>query len=226
MFNVIRPSTIPASLAAKSSYSAKDVVASLDQAFHSKCYICETKDPLILNIEHFRSHQGCESRMYDWNNLFYSCGRCNNFKRHHYDNILDCTDPTLNVLMLVRHIPPNTPFSNIIIEATNDEPSTLQTAHLLNRIFNEADTGNKSITSVQLRKRVYRRYAKVIQHINTFINDDELPSARQLAIEHLKALMDVKQEYSAFLRWPIIESPELFEILNTSINLYEAQPST
>lgn len=221
MFNVMRPKTVPASLSRKQSYSDKDVVESLEKAFHGKCYICETKDPLSLNVEHFEAHQGNAEKKFDWDNLFYSCARCNNFKRHTYNDILKCTDVSINVLMLIRHIPPMTPYSDIIIEAMDKNPKTVRTADLISRIFNEDDTGNKSVVRVQLRKRVYKRYAKVIQHINTYIDEDELDDTKQRAVQHLKALMDVKQEYSAFLRWPILESPELFKILRESINLHE-----
>jgi len=102
-----------------------------------------------------------------------------------------------------------------------DDPKAVRTAELLTRIFNEDDTGNKAIVSTHLRKRVYKRFAKVIEHINVYIDDDQLPAARKLAVEHLKALMDVKQEYSAFLRWVVIDSPPLYDLLKDSINLYE-----
>ena len=222
MFNVVRPTTVPTSLSAKQSYSEKDVVELLDKIFHSKCYICETKEPLALNVEHFEAHQGSKAKKFDWNNLFYSCARCNNFKRHNYNDILNCTDPSVNVLMLIRHTPPSTPYSNIIIEAMDDNPKTVRTAELISRVFNEDDTGNKSVVRVQLRKRVYKRYAKVLHHINTYIDEDELQDSKLRAIEHLKALMDVKQEYSAFLRWPILDSPELYKVLGASINSHEA----
>ena len=124
--------------------------------------------------------------------------------------------------MLIRHTPPSTPYSNIIIEAMDDNPKTVRTAELISRVFNEDDTGNKSVVRVQLRKRVYKRYAKVLHHINTYIDEDELQDSKLRAIEHLKALMDVKQEYSAFLRWPILDSPELYKVLGASINSHEA----
>lgn len=221
MFNVVRSKRVPASLISKRSYCAEDVLMELNRVFHGKCYICETKEPLSLNVEHFQAHQGCEIKKFDWSNLYFSCARCNNFKRHHYNDILDCADLSVDVLRLIRHSPPLTPYSRITIQAMSDDVKTLRTAELISRIFNEDDTGNKAIAALQLRKRVYKRFAKVIQHINAYIDDDELPAVRALAVEHLKSLMDVKQEYSAFLRWTVIDSPQLYEILNGSINLCE-----
>lgn len=221
MFNVVRPKAIPTSLHEEKSYSGKDVLESLEKIFHGKCYICETKEPLALNVEHFIAHKGCTEKKFAWENLFYSCARCNNFKRHTYDDILNCTDLNTDVLKLIRHTPPLTPYSDIVIDPMNEDPKTIRTAELISRIFNEDDTGNKSIVRIQLRKRVYKRYAKIIQHINTYIDEDELPSSKLRAIEHLKALMDVEQEYSAFLRWPILDSPELYKVLGESINQYK-----
>ncbi|MFK3829776.1 hypothetical protein ACI2JQ_16235 [Pseudomonas fulva] len=221
MFNVVRSKTIPESLLAQRSYSDPDVLEALNEAFHGKCYMCETKEPLSLNVEHFQAHQGCSVKKFDWVNLYYSCGRCNNFKRHHYDDILDCADLNCDVLRLIKHTPPVTPYAKISIQAMEDDPKAVRTAELLTRIFNEDDTGNKAIVSTHLRKRVYKRFAKVIEHINVYIDDDQLPAARKLAVEHLKALMDVKQEYSAFLRWVVIDSPPLYDLLKDSINLYE-----
>jgi len=222
MFNVVRPLTAPLSLSAQKSYSEKDVTTLLDKVFHSKCYICETKEPLTLNVEHFAAHKGCPEKKFSWENLFYSCARCNNFKRHTYDDILNCTDKNIDVLRLIRHSPPLTPYSDIMIEAMNTEIKTVRTAELISRVFNEDDTGNKSVARIQLRKRVYKRYAKLLQHINTYIDEDELQDSKLRAIQHLKALMDVEQEYSAFLRWPILDSPELYEILGDSINKHKS----
>ncbi|QAX85986.1 hypothetical protein C2E19_20025 [Pseudomonas sp. DTU12.3] len=221
MFNVARPKVIPTSLSAQKSYSERDVVESLEITFHGKCYICETKELLALNVEHFSAHKGCVQKKFAWDNLFYACARCNNFKRHTYDDILNCTDLNIDVLRLIRHTPPLTPYSDIIIEPMDTDPKTIRTADLISRIFNEDDTGNKSVVRVQLRKRVYKRYAKILQHINTYIDEDELPASKLLAVEHLKALMDVTQEYSAFLRWPILDSPELYKLLGESINQYK-----
>jgi len=58
MFNVIRGDDVPPSLAERVSWSGSDVIQKLREIFHDKCYICETKEPLSLNVEHFDAHQG------------------------------------------------------------------------------------------------------------------------------------------------------------------------
>jgi len=219
MFNVERPELPPPSLADRKSWTGSDVLNSLRKAFHDKCYICETKDPLSLNVEHFDAHQNNIDKMYDWHNLFLACARCNNFKRHRYNNLINCTDPKTDALRLIRHAPPVTPFAKtVIIEATNDDPRTLQTASLIKKIFIDDNTSNKDITGTFLRKRVYKRYAKLLAHINTYIDDDSLDSDKNDAILRIKNLMCKEQEYSAFLRWAILDSPELFEVVKDSID--------
>ena len=219
MFNVERPELSPASLAERRSWTSSDVLDSLHKAFHDKCYICETKDPLSLNVEHFDAHQDDVDKMYDWHNLFLACARCNNFKRHLYNDLLNCTDPKIDTLRLIRHAPPVTPFAKtVVIEAKNNDPKTIQTADLIRKIFNDDNTGNKNITGTYLRKRVYKRYAKLLEHINSYIDDDSLESEKIDAILRIRNMMNRTQEYSAFLRWAILDSPELLEVVEDAID--------
>ena len=219
MFNVIRSKSVPLSLADQTSWSGADVIQSLRDIFHDKCYICETKEPLSLNVEHFDAHQGDPIKKYDWNNLFYACARCNNLKRHYFNDLINCTDVDVDVLRLVRHAPPQTPFSQIVvIEAMNLDPKTVETANLIRKIFNEDNTGNKEVAGAYLRRRVYRRYAKLIAHLNVYIDEDSLEAQKKDAMAHIKQLMSKTQEYSAFLRWAVLDSPELLELVQDGID--------
>lgn len=219
MFNVIRGDEIPPSLAEGLSWSGSDVVQRLRDIFHDKCYICETKEPLSLNVEHFDAHQGDAQKKFRWDNLFYACGRCNNIKRHLFNNLIDCSDPNTDALRLIRHAPPLTPFSRtVVIEAMDEDPKTIQTANLIRKVFNEDNTGNKEVTGAYLRKRVYRKYAKLLGYLNVYIDDDSLEAQKHDAIAHIKQLMSKTQEYSAFLRWAVMDSPELLEEVQDSID--------
>jgi hypothetical protein len=219
MFNVIRRPIAPPSLANKTTYSGQDVVKALREDFFDKCYICETKDPISLNVEHFEAHEGSDDKKYEWGNLFYACARCNNFKRHYYNDLLNCTVAGVDVLRLIRHAPPITPWSSsVIIEPKANDPQTVSTANLISRVFNESDTGNKDVAGTYLRKRVYRRYAKFLEYINVYIDEDSTQQEKDSALEHLRNFMDKKQEYSAFLRWAVLDSPELLELLGDAIN--------
>ncbi len=219
MFNVIRSEQAPASLAQQSSWTETDVIQALRRDFEDKCYICETKDPLSLNVEHFDAHQGVQSKMYEWSNLFYACARCNNLKRHLFNNLINCTDPAIDVLRLIKHHPPLTPYSaQVLIEASNDDPKTIETANLIRKVFNDDNTGNKAVTATYLRKKVFKRYAKLVEQMNIYEDEDSLQEEKTYALEKIKNLMSRRQEYSAFLRWAILGSPELLELVKDSID--------
>lgn len=219
MFNVIRTGEAPASLSKKQSWSEPDVIQALRAIFYDKCYICETKDPLSLNVEHFDAHEGDDEKKFLWENIFFACARCNNLKRHLYNNLLNCTDPKIDVLRLIKHYPPVTPFSkNVVIEPGNDDPKTIETANLISKIFNDDNTGNKDLTGTYLRKRVYKKYASLIKNMNVLIDDESMDDERSVAVNRIRALMGRSQEYSAFLRWAVLESPELFELVGDAID--------
>ena len=99
MVKVERSFPAPKSLAMEAkkkdgSYSGMDVVERLKEDFNNKCYICELKDLQDPQIEHLLPHKNRKylERKFDWNNLFWVCGHCNNVKNQaKYDEgILDC----------------------------------------------------------------------------------------------------------------------------------------
>lgn len=219
MFNVSRPAEAPESLAERKSYSEEDVVNKLREIFYDKCYLCEIKDPTSINVEHFDAHQGNLDKKFDWNNLFYVCGRCNNIKLAKYNNLLDCTNNDVDVFRLIKQLPPHTPYqSKIIIEPMAADDKTIETADLLDEIFNTEKTINKKITGKYLRKKVFHKYNRFLELVNEYL-DDELPQERKdEALVRLQVLMSRKQEFSAFIRWVVLEDEYLHELLGNSID--------
>lgn len=219
MFNVTRPADAPESLAERRSYSEEDVLNKLREIFYDKCYLCEIKDPTSINVEHFDAHQGDLDKKFDWNNLFYVCGRCNNIKLAKYNKLLDCTDDNVDVFRSIKHLPPHTPYqSKIIIDPMVTDEKTVETADLLDEIFNTDRTINKKITGKYLRKKVFHKYNRFLELVNEYL-DDELPQERKdEALERLQVLMSRKQEFSAFMRWIVLEDDYLHELLGNSID--------
>jgi uncharacterized protein (TIGR02646 family) len=219
VFNTIRTPQAPASLSQMKSWSEADVVQELRIMFHDKCYICETSEPLSLNVEHFDAHQNDNKKMFDWNNLFYSCARCNNIKRHYFNNLINCTDEKVDALRKIRHAPPATPYTkSVIIEPMDGDIKTIETASLISKIFNDDNTANKEVTGAYLRKRVYKQYAKLMKFINVYIDDESLPRQRDEALEKMRYMMKKTHEYSAFLRWAALDAPELLELVEDAID--------
>jgi len=219
MFNVTRIEESPASLAERRSYKEEDVVKALEDAFHKKGYLCETKEPLDINVEHFIAHQGDPVLKFDWNNLYYSCARCNNIKLQYFNNLLDCCAPEQNVFRKIKLLPPRTPGAKtLVVERQNDDERTKETEKLLKKIYNSDHTINKSITGSYLRKKIHTQFRLLNKWLTIFYTEDSLEHEREDALERVKVLMSDKAQYSAFIKWCILEDTELSELLKTSID--------
>ena len=175
MFNVVRNGSIPVSLADKRKYDSKDVWEELSKVFHKKCYI---------------PHQGDEDLKFDWNNLYFSCGRCNNIKLSKYDDLIDCCDPNIDVVRAVKHLPPSTPYAkHLPIEAQYDDDKTQLTAKLLDKVFNSEHTPNKAVSASFLRKRVFDQYNLLFKELNNYYDPMALPEEKTMAVERIKLLL-------------------------------------
>lgn len=136
----------PASLASEKrkgkngSYHEPDVIHQLKQMFHGKCYICEMGDLQDGVVEHLLPHYNGENlaRMFDWENLFWSCNHCNQLKnrREYEGKIIDCCkeDPE-------QHI--NCIYANGLVEVhvRGSRASSKMTAQLIEETFNLLSTG-------------------------------------------------------------------------------------
>lgn len=211
MFKVIKTMPAPTSLASQRSYNGKDVIQQLAKDFHNKCYICEIKDPISLNVEHFKPHKNNNlSLKYDWQNLFFSCARCNNIKRSKYDNILDCTNNGIDVLMAIKHEFPTTAYiKKVNITAMFNDDKTKMTASLLNAVFNDESTGNKELSRVFLLKRLMKKYKKFLELLLQYDDDDTIEEDKPIIKKDIINMLKLEYEFSAFLRWAIIDSPKL-----------------
>ena len=222
MFNVVRNELTPASLADRRKYDSEDVWEALNKVFHKKCYICETSEPQDINVEHFIPHKGDEDLKFDWNNLYFSCARCNNIKLAKYDDLLDCCDPNINVIQAIKHLPPTTPYAkHLQIEAQYDDDKTKLTAELLDKIFNSEHTPNKAISASFLRKRVFDQYNLLLTQLNNYYDPVSLPEEKANAVARIKILLKATSPYSAFISWCIIEDSELGPILQDFIGIVE-----
>jgi len=219
MFNAVRKLPAPASLLENKSYSDLDVLLALKDMFYGKCYLCESKSITNLNVEHLKPFKKTDLKLkYDWTNLFYVCGRCNNFKRAKYKNILDCTDSSIDVLRRIKHLPPHSPYAKLTVSAEFDCPQTAETAALLNSIFNADDTPNKYIAGRELRKNIN---TAIIDFISIFLEyeSSKTPKRKKLALlEQLQTLANKEQEFSAFIRWVILEDESLRALLEQYID--------
>lgn len=74
------------------------------------------------------------------------------------------------------------------------------------------------VAGAYLRRKVFRKYYELITHINVYEDESSLPREKQYALEKMQHFMSKEHEYSAFLRWAILDSPQLAEILGRHID--------
>ena len=152
MVKVERSYPAPESLArekAKKSgtYNTEEVALRLGQDFNYKCYICELGHIQDPQIEHLLPHNGGadRNRMFDWENLFYSCGRCNSIKNSnkYAEGIIDCCKEDPEVFL-------SQTYSDgdvcIDIRKPTDDPRILRTINLLNDVYNNRKTGIRTLS--------------------------------------------------------------------------------
>ena len=184
----------PESLAKRQSYNEPDVTTALKAIFHDKCYVCGTKDLQDAVVEHLISHKGNANLMYDWDNLFLSCHHCNLWKnREHFDtDVIDCCheDPEQHLRCSYD------PFSSmVVVKARDKENSSVVTAKLLEKVFNEANTGIRIIVQSQ-RMQELRKEWNIFQNLLRDYRKNKSAYTRR----KIRARLSTKSAFAAFKR--------------------------
>jgi hypothetical protein len=139
---------------AEGDYKCGSVLNRLAGDFKNKCYLCEDKTATSINIEHFIAHQGDKNLKFDWTNLFYACGHCNNIKLAKYNRLLNCTtdaDIEAKIRYDIKPFPKELPQ----ILAIDNTANTCHTVTLLLAIFN-GTTPLKKLESANLRNKLLK----------------------------------------------------------------------
>ena len=79
----------PQSLSITQAYNGEDVLRQLENDHYKKCYLCERSLCTDFQVEHLKSQKNFPDLKQDWNNLFWSCGYCNEKKGNNFNNLLD-----------------------------------------------------------------------------------------------------------------------------------------
>ena len=207
MVKVKRSPNVPVSLTVESkkkkgSYREPDVIEQLAADFHGKCYICEIKPVQDPQVEHRLPHhnRSIPTRVFDWNNLFYSCGHCNSVKNvsKYEAGIIDCCvrDPeeALSYHLSENHV-------KVQVKDTTDAEAVL-TADLIEEVFNSASTGIRTkAAQVRLRElqgimcTLYKQLERYQQNPND-----------KRAIRALCGFLDRAAAFSGFARSFVRES--------------------
>lgn len=207
MIKVEKSATIPESLLTTQAYDGQDVQRQLLCDQHRKCYICECSVEANYHIEHLNS----QANRQDWNNLFLSCGYCNDKKLALYDNILD---PVTNNIEDIIEQRLDTYSKEAEFRSENNSTEVKQTIKLLENIFNgkEHDPNFRSP-----HEEVF--YDRVEMSINDFMRKvvDYRMNSSQTNENIVREELAIGKELLGFKYWIIRDEPALNAVFGGDI---------
>ncbi|WP_343693191.1 hypothetical protein [Chitinophaga sp.] len=195
---------------ASGSYRCDDVLDTIKKDFYNKCYICEQSEPITINIEHFVPHRGNHDLKFEWANLYYACGHCNNTKlaRPMFDDILDVTNANHEADKKVRyHINPY-PKENAEFQPMENTEIVNNTVVLLDAVYNGTTT-LKTIEAANLRslllKEIRLFQGLLFDYYDETYTAEEKESIKNKIIRHLRPASN----FTAFKRWVIRDNENI-----------------
>jgi hypothetical protein len=201
MVKVERSFPAPESLAIEAkkqhgSYTLPDVIARLRNDFHDKCYICELKELQDPQVDHLLPHKNRKlfERVFDWDNLFWSCGHCNQVKnKDKYDSgIIDCCREDPEEKVVVRLI-----GDDISAEAIDsDDSKSVLTAQLIYETFNQKNTGIREAACDMRMKALTEDMNNLYRELEKYKHNPE--SKRNCRV--IKVLLKRESAFAAFKR--------------------------
>lgn len=207
MIKVEKSATIPESLLTTQAYDGQDVQRQLLCDQHRKCYICECAVEANYHIEHLNS----QANRQDWNNLFLSCGYCNDKKLAFYDNILN---PATNNIEDIIEQRLDTYSKEAEFRSENNSTEVKQTIKFLENIFNgkEHDPNFRSP-----HEEVF--YDRVEMSINDFMRKvvDYRMNSSQINEDIVREELAIGKELLGFKYWIIRDEPELNAVFGGDI---------
>jgi hypothetical protein len=186
---------------ANGDYKCGNVLELLKKDFYNKCYICEYKAPLSINVEHFKPHRGDKDQKFDWKNLFFVCAHCNNIKLDRYntcaDNqIFNCTNPQHDIQNWIKYEMVHFPKKTVKITALRNEKIVVNTVKLLNEVYN-GTTKEKIMEADNLKERLQEELIDfqdiIINYLETHNNEE-----KEIYMKQIQKLMDKSSAFTAF----------------------------
>jgi len=190
------PSLVREARKKSGSYKCPDVIEQLEKDFHNKCYLCEISPVQDPEVEHLLPHEGGKyrDRMFDWENLFWSCGHCNSIKNNaaYRNGILNCckTDPE-------EHIRFELLDGNVVITARNEtEPLIGITVQLLDEVYNKKNTGMRTVASQVRMDELCLEMDTLFQMLDRYHKN----RTDKVTLRTLRGLLNRSQCFAAFKR--------------------------
>lgn len=212
--------TPPPSLAVEKAkgtenYRGQDVIDALSEDFKAKCYLCGTKWPTGINVEHFDEHRGDRNKMFDWNNLFYACAHCNNTKNSLFrtvpSNLLNCTIEDHKVDYWIEYrLETDGNLKNLKadirrnskVPVTPYEDKIANTIKLLQLIYNSIGTPIKNEESYNIINQINEELKDFLSLLNDYCFADSETEKNNARDQVIRSLENDKP-YTAFKKWII-----------------------
>lgn len=195
---------------ASGDYKCGGVLERIKDDFKNKCYICEYKEPVSINVEHFIPHEGNKELKFDWNNLFWSCSHCNSTKHNGYIGILNCTKEDDNVGTDIKYILNPYPFEKVEIETVVDTAKTRTTKDLLLAVYN-GTTELKTLEAANLRNNLLGEICDFQQILMDYFQDTNSPEDLGYFLIKIRGHLNRGSNFTAFKRWIVRRSERLSE---------------
>jgi hypothetical protein len=150
--------------------------------------------------------------MFDWDNLCFSCGHCNNIKLANpkYDNILNCLDPQHRILDWIdfEALPfPMSPVKITSLFGTNDTVNN--TVDLLNLVYN-GHTATKKLESDNIQTKICKELVRLQNLLLEYYHETGMSDAEKQEVRHkIRRLLSPKTAFSAFKIGLVTESENL-----------------
>lgn len=195
---------------ANGDYKCSNVLDVIKNDFKNKCYICEYKEPVAINVEHFVPHEGDKDLKFDWKNLFWSCAHCNNIKLANYTNILNCTNSTHFVSIKLKYLFKPFPYEKVVIEELVNSPEVVQTKELLEAVYN-GTTKLKTIEASNLRNKLLEEIKDFQNYLCEYFKDTNSDEDKEFFLIRIRGHLNSASNFTAFKRWIIIENETLYK---------------
>lgn len=189
-------------------YKCCDVLERVKSDFKNKCYICEYKEPITINIEHFIPHKENKDLKFDWNNLFWACSHCNNIKSTKYINLLNCTDKNQNVVERLKFIFKPFPYERVKIIELDNSIETITTKKLLEDVYN-GTTLLKTIESSNLRNKLLKEIMVFQGILCDYFCDTNSQEDLEYYLIKIRGHINSGSNFTSFKRWIILENETL-----------------
>ncbi len=218
MINLVKSQTAPLCLAQEKlkvsgDYKCGEVIPTLKKDFYNKCYLCEEKAPSSINVEHFKPHKGDINLKYDWSNLFYACSHCNNTKLANYNNILNCLDNSKIISNVLKFDIKPFPKEKVNVTALTNDTDVIETANLLNEIYNGTTT-LKITEGINIRSKLVNELTEFGKLLQDFCFGIGYSEQDKLDIKNkIKRQVSPDSPFSAFKIWVIKGNESLLEDL-------------